>query len=156
MFVYRVEKKRHLSTIFEGLGGKNHDFRWNTKGHPIIYASESKSLALHEKGGNLSKPFYGIPSEYVIAIIEIPDLDYDKIEIVNLPLGWNNFAEYYLETHRLGNEFTKSQNLALFVPSSMVHGEFNVLLNPNVIKDHKVILSYEPIDPRLRDIRNKN
>ena len=155
MFVYRIEKQQYLSTIFEGLAGKDYDFRWNTRGHPIIYASASKSLALHEKGGNLSKPSYGIPALYLIAIIEIPDLNYDRIEASALPAGWDNIAEYHPETQKTGNEFVLSDALALFVPSTMVPGEFNVLLNPNVIKDHEVKLTTEPINPRLIDINTK-
>lgn len=152
MFVFRIEKPKYLPTIFEGLAGKNYDFRWNTRGHPIIYASASKSLALHEKGGNLSKPSYGIPSNYLIVIIEIPDLDYHKIEAEMLPSGWDNIAEYHPQTQKIGNEFVLSDALALFVPSTMVPGEFNVLLNPNVIKGHNIKLTTEPINPRLIDI----
>jgi RES domain-containing protein len=149
MLVYRIEKEKYLSAILEGISGKDHDFRWNTKGHPIIYTSESRSLALHEKGGNLSKPLYGIPGDYLIAVIEIPGMDYDKLDSSQLPVGWDHFAEYHPEAQRIGDDFTQSKSLALFVPSTMVRGEFNVLLNPRVIADHQVNVTTEPIDPRL-------
>jgi len=153
MLVYRIEKEKYLPTIFEGQAGKDHNFRWNTKGHPIIYASESKSLALHEKGGNLSRPSYGIPADYLVAIIEIPDRDYERVAINKLPKGWDDFAEYHPTSQQIGDKFTRSKALALFVPSTMVKGEYNVLLNPNVIKKHKVKLITELIDHRLTDIR---
>lgn len=149
MLVFRIEKEKYLSAILEGTPGKDHDFRWNTKGHPIIYTSETKSLALHEKGGNISKPSYGIPGDYLIAVIEIPDLGYDKLDSSCLPTAWNHFAEYHPETQRIGNEFTQSKALAIFVPSTMVRGEFNVLLNPRVIREYQETVSTEPIDPRL-------
>ena len=85
----------------------------NSKAVIIIYTSESKSLALHKKGGNLSKPSYGIPSHYLVAIIEIPDWDYDRIEAKALPEGWDNIAEYHPETQKIGNKFVLSDAFAL-------------------------------------------
>ncbi len=156
MFVYRIEKQKFLPTIFEGIGGKNYDFRWNNKGYPIIYASESKSLALHEKAANLSSPSHRIPSHYVIAVIEIPDFDYPKILPASLPQNWNDITAYHPETQRIGNEFVLSDQLAIVVPSTLIPGEFNVLLNPKAIKKHDVSLSTELINDRLVDSRNQS
>ncbi len=149
MFVYRIEKQKFLPTIFEGIGGKNFDFRWNNKGYPIIYASESKSLALHEKAANLSSPSHRIPSHYVIAIIEIPDKKYQRIVPSDLPPNWNDITTYHPETQRIGNEFVLSDELAIIVPSTLIPGEYNVLLNPKAIKNNDVTLSTELINDRL-------
>lgn len=69
MFAIRVEKEKYVSSVLVGMPGDVAGFRWNSKGHPIIYASESRSLALHEKSGNLSKPFYSLPSFSVLVAI---------------------------------------------------------------------------------------
>ncbi len=153
MKVFRVEKTKYLSTLLDGIGGRDHDFRWNTKGHPIIYASESRSLALHEKAGNMSRPFFGLPSIFCIAVITLPDGPYEKIRAEDLPAGWDRIDRYHPATQDLGDNFTVSDELALFVPSTIVKGEYNVLINPKEAGKMHLSIHTEHIDPRLLEAR---
>ena len=153
MFAYRVDKKKYVGTLLQGLPGAESDFRWNTKGHPIIYASYSRSLALHEKSGNMSKPFYGLSTSYVLAVIELPDLSYKRILQDDLPDGWDLIGAYHPKTQEIGDAFSLSVELALFVPSTIVNGEFNVLINPNKAMILNLKITTEAIDERLRDLR---
>ncbi len=153
MFAYRVEKQQHLSTILKGIPGDVSDFRWNTKGHPIIYSSESRSLALHEKCANLSKPFYGLPSSYVLVQIELPKNKYRKILAEELPEGWDIIGSYHPQTQKIGDDFTSSKELALIVPSTLVKGEFNILINPSRAVELDLRITVESIDERLVDLR---
>jgi len=154
MQAYRIEKDKYINTLLEGIPGKDFDFRWNTKGHPLIYAAESKSLALHEKAGNLSKPFFGLPTFYRIVTIELPGFDYGKILSTDLPAGWNKLDSYHQSTQNIGNEFSLSEELALFVPSTIVKGEYNVLINPRLAVKENLSVTVEPIDKRLLDSRS--
>lgn len=152
MEVFRIEKEKYLQTIFDGFPGKEFDFRWNTKGHPIIYASESRSLALHEKCANMGKPFYGLSTSFKIAMISLPDMLFRRILANELPKDWNNFNTYHPVTQKIGDDFCKSEELALLVPSTIVNGEFNVIINPRIIEQCKVKLSVEKIDRRLLNL----
>lgn len=150
MFAYRVEKEKYVSSVLKGIPGEVAGFRWNTKGHPIIYTSESRSLALHEKGGNLSKPFYGMPAFYVLVTIKLPDTAYRKIFPEDLPQGWDRIEAYHPATQEIGDTFTASGELAIFVPSTIVRGEFNILINPRLALEKSLSLRIEQIDARLK------
>jgi RES domain-containing protein len=153
MLAYRVEKKKYIPTILDGIPGEKFDFRWNTKGNPIIYASATKSLALHEKSGNMSKPFYGLHTSYVLVKIEFPDGDYRKIQPKDLPKGWDDVGGYHRETQEIGNRFIASDQLVMYVPSTIVKGEYNVLINPRKAHDFDIKISAEEINKRLQDLR---
>lgn len=152
MFAYRVEKEKYVPSVLTGMPGEVASFRWNTKGCRIIYASESRSLALHEKVGNLSKPFYGLPNFYVLVAIELPDVSYRKILSEDLPQGWDRIGAYHPSTQEIGDAFTLSSELAIFVPSTIVRGEFNVLINPRFAMEKNLPVNIEQIDARLKQV----
>lgn len=150
MEVYRIEKQRFLPTILDGIPGKKCSFRWNTKGHPMIYSAENRSLALVEKLANIGAHYGGIPPDYFMVVLEIPDNSYRKIEPSSLPLNWDALEEYHIQTQKIGNTFLHSDELILLVPSVIVKGEFNVLLNPSVLNDGRISTRIEQIDARLQ------
>jgi len=150
MEVYRIEKTQFLPTILEGIPGEKFSFRWNSKSHPIVYAAGSRSLALVEKMANIGMHYGGIPIAYVIAVIEIPDHAYHIIDHAGLPENWNALDEYALQTQHIGDAFLDSEEMALYVPSVIVHGEYNILLNPTAMQATKVNVREEYIDARLQ------
>lgn len=149
MKAYRVEKQKYLKSLLHGIAGIQHSFRWNTKGNPIIYAAESKSLALLEKCANLSKPFQGLTSDYVLVSIHLPIDTCRTIQPNKLPENWNSIVQYHKETQRIGNAFVNSDELALHVPSSIVTSECNVLINPAEAQKMRLTYTYEEIHVRL-------
>ena len=38
--VFRIVKKKYAGTALEGLGAKRYGGRWNSKGTPVVYASD--------------------------------------------------------------------------------------------------------------------
>jgi len=153
MEVFRIEKTKYLNSILQGIPGKQYSFRWNTRVHPIIYASMTKSLALYEKSANMSKPFHGYYPQYVIASVQLPDEKYKTILPQDLPRGWDKIDEYHPKTQEIGDRFVSSNELALLVPSTIVSGEFNVIINPNEALKLNLTVLTEQIDERLRDLR---
>jgi len=153
VLAFRIEKEKYLASMLQGLGGKFHSFRWNTKGNPIIYAAESKSLALIEKSGNMSRPSFGIPKAYKLVTLALPDIEFRRISSSNLSDGWDQFDHYAPETQGIGDTFLQSDELALFVPSSIVKGEYNILINPNHKLLPKIKWTFEEVDKRLLDGR---
>lgn len=149
MEVYRIEKRGYLPTLLAGIPGEKFSFRWNTKGHPIIYAAESRSLALVEKLANIGTHYGGIPELFEIAVINIPNKNYKRISPNELPDHWNLLSEYNAETQRTGNKFLESNELVLYVPSVVVKGEYNALLNPVLAQNTGVNFHTENIDARL-------
>ena len=153
MKVFRIGKAKRISSILQGIPGRDHNFRWNTRGHPIIYASMSRSLALHEKSANISKPFYGLNPNYLIVCIHLPNTHYKSITIEDLPIGWGKINEYHPMTQKIGNSFTLSDELIMLVPSTIVSNEYNVLINPRKALEVNLTIMTEQIDDRIRDLR---
>ena len=48
MRAYRLAKARYADTALDGSGAKAHGGRWNSKGVPMVYASDSIALAALE------------------------------------------------------------------------------------------------------------
>lgn len=128
MFVYRLSKKNYARLSGDGAalaGG-----RWNSKGTAIIYTSGSRSLAMLEKYIHL--PSGILPKDLVMICVEIPDtLINKKVEVKTLSSDWKNDTGL-LTTRKIGDDFVSS-NMAcvLQVPSAIVPGDHNYLINPD-------------------------
>lgn len=133
MKLYRITKRAYAN--LDGLGGLYVCGRWNQKGHRVIYASESISLAAWEKFIHITDR-KDLPTDLVVITIDVPDnIKVQKVPARVLVPGWNTptpFMPYKEETIQFGTEFLKQNtHLILKVPSVVVNGEYNYLLNPN-------------------------
>ena len=132
MKIYRIVNIAHAN--LDGLGGIYGPGRWNKKGYRVVYASGSISLAAWEKIIHITD-YQNLPMNLVVITINLPD----NIEIKEVPgnvlvPGWNiptKFRPFKKETVEFGTEFLRQNSyLVLKVPSAVVKGEYNYLLNP--------------------------
>ncbi len=128
MKVFRLARKKYKIEL-SGKGAAQSGNRWNSKGTEMIYCSESRALAMAEVAVHL--PLGLLPNDFVMMEIEIPALVKVKtIASASLPVGWNNFP-HGPATQKIGDEFIrKSSTCILKVPSAVVKGDFNYLINP--------------------------
>lgn len=128
MLVYRIARASYINDL-SGFGAREYGGRWNQKGVPVVYASESRSLAVLEYLVHL--PLSLLPSELRIATISIPDeIVPVQIAIDKLPATWRNYPAP-LKLADMGAAWIKAgKNLLLRVPSAIVEQEFNILINP--------------------------
>lgn len=129
MKVFRICKEKYANDL-SGTGAKLVGGRWNSKGIPILYTSESRALAMTEVAVHL--PYNLIPNDFVLVTIDIPEnLKLEEVLVKNLSKKWNNFP-INNSTQNIGNEFVKNNDaLVLKVPSAVVAGDFNYLINSN-------------------------
>lgn len=129
MKVFRICKEKCANDL-SGTGAKLVGGRWNSKGIPILYTSESRALAMAEVAVHL--PYNLIPNDFVLVTIDIPEnLKLEEVLVKNLSKKWNNFP-INNSTQNIGNEFVKNNDaLVLKVPSAVVAGDFNYLINSN-------------------------
>jgi len=151
MFViWRLTPQRHAQEAFTGEGAALFGGRWNLPDIPLVYCAESRSLAalevlanIRDPGVHFAMPWVTIPAELSAELIEKPG---------KLPENWRA-NPYSLETQRFGTEWVQARrSVALRVPSVVVPGEFNYLLNPAHPQFTKVKIGKpEPFafDPRL-------
>jgi RES domain-containing protein len=128
MIVFRLSKSIYAKDL-SGKGAEMSGGRWNSKGIPMIYTSESRALctaeiAVHTSLGN-------IPADYFLTSIEIPkNIALQSIGVDLLPYDWKSFPHSYA-TQIIGDTFSREKkSLVLKVPSAVVQGEFNYLINP--------------------------
>ena len=131
MIVYRIERKRYLDAALSGLGAASaNGFRWNSLGTRLVYTAESRALATLEVYVHLDLS-EDLPTDRYYVTIEIPD-DVKMVEIAShdLPEDWDAKPPG-ISTRVIGDEFVIGHEAAVLrVPSSIVPGEFNYLINP--------------------------
>ena len=128
MIVYRLAKAKY-SHILSGKGAELTGGRWNSKGVQMIYTSESRALCTAEIAVHM--PLGILPSDYKIITIDIPEI-IKIIELTNtkLPSDWRS-VPHPGSTQKIGDDFIFRNNSAVLkVPSVVVPGYYNYLLNP--------------------------
>ena len=129
MIVYRICKARYAKTAFSGAGGLDSPGRWHRRGQPIIYAAPTLSLAALEYFVHLGRTDTKIAFVSAHAIIA-DDPAMEVVDPASLPGNWKSSPPIDA-TMDLGTRWClEMRSLAIKVPSAVVPGEFNYLLNP--------------------------
>jgi RES domain-containing protein len=129
MIVYRLTRgKYHLD--LSGKGAELYGGRWNSKGIPMLYTSQSRALAFAEIAMHI--PMGIVPKDYFLISIEIPDTaGILKLTEADMPADWRS-NPHSNTTQQIGDDFvTVNKYLVLQVPSAVVPGDYNFLVNPN-------------------------
>ncbi|MEH6631375.1 MAG: RES family NAD+ phosphorylase [Halopseudomonas aestusnigri] len=127
MEIYRLAHAKYAD--LSGKGGIYGSGRWHNKGYPILYTASSRSLAalerfVHETASTLPK--------LKLITIWLPDnftiVRYTETE---LPKGWDQLPDTSA-SRNFGSKWLEEEKCAgLQVPSAIVRGEYNLLINPN-------------------------
>ncbi len=128
MIVYRLAKERFKNDL-SGKGAEIAGGRWNSKGVAVLYTSESRALCTTEIA--VHTPLGILPDDFYLITIDIPDnIEIKEIKATQLPENWKNIP-HINDTQQTGNKFIKEKKfLVLKVPSAVVQGDYNYLLNP--------------------------
>lgn len=126
MIVYRLSKSIFASDL-SGRGAEIAGGRWNSIGVPIVYTGESRALATAEVAVHISRA--NIPTDYSIISIEFPDDSIFIPEVKTLPINWADVPPQE-ESKEYGDNFVdEGQYLVMKVPSAVIPGDFNYLIN---------------------------
>lgn len=146
---WRIVKAKHAPAAFSGKGAADNGGRWNSRGVAVVYCSQSKSLAALESLVHLNPP---VRFEYVAMRVTFDESLVEWFPGRKLPDGWR--AEPPPPgTQRIGDLWARaSRSAVLALPSVIIPGEFNFLLNPTH-QDFSKISRGKPeafvFDPRL-------
>ena len=129
MIVYRLSKSK-FSNDLSGKGSEKSGGRWNSKGTALVYTGQSRALCTTEIA--VHTPLGILPNDYELVTIEIDDaIEIKELDVRKLSKKWMVFPHAH-ETQVLGDKFVaENKYLILKVPSVVVQGEFNYLINPN-------------------------
>src|SRR5271156_2327957 len=136
MQVWKICRAKYQDSALTGTGARLFAGRWNNAGVPVVYTSRNLALASVEFFVNLDPG--DAPSDLVSIRIEIPDdLEVERIDEAGLPGDWRRMDNRSLRD--LGSSgLTSGRTVALEVPSAVVKGERNLLLNPDHPDFHQV------------------
>lgn len=125
--VWRITTRRFADQAFTGEGARLYGGRWNRVGQSVIYAAESRSLALLE----MLVQDEPLRAKYVLIPAHLhPAVSTETLDANTLPPDWRSgTGREALQT--LGAEWlSRSRTCVLAVPSAVVPAEFNFLINP--------------------------
>jgi RES domain-containing protein len=150
MKLYRIAKTRYIRDL-SGEGARLYGGRWNLRGTPMMYTSESRALAAIEFTVHLS--LSQAPGDLSLATLEIPgNISPEEIDLKALPDHWQKYPPPQLLAE-VGTEWTRSlSSLLMRVPSAVVPHEFNILINPlhkDLKKVRLIVVENFPLDNRL-------
>jgi RES domain-containing protein len=94
----------------------------------MLYTSQSRALCTAEIA--VHTPMGILPDDYVLVTLEIPGHSIYSISTSDLPKDWKAIPPAP-STRWLGDQFIKNKKfLSMKVPSIVVQGEYNFLINP--------------------------
>lgn len=147
MRLWRVS--RHVE--LDGIGGTLVSGRWSTRGRPVVYAADHPALAVLEAIVQLGIDRSEYPVNYRLLEIDVPDgVAPRDVAGADLPAKWR---EQERVTRAIGDGWLAARRSALLrVPSAVVRGGFNVLINPEHADASRIRVAEvtpDPFDPRL-------
>lgn len=154
MTVFRLSKSKY-SRDLSGHGAENTGGRWNSRGTPMLYTSQSRALCTTEIAVHI--PLGIVPKDYEMISIEIPDsIKIAVLKTSELPDDWNSIP-HGNSTQLIGDAFIREgKSLVLKVPSVVVPGDYNFLINPlhrDIAKISIITTELFSFDERLFGVR---
>lgn len=131
VLLYRISKTKRVKEL-TGEGARRSGGRWNLKGVPVLYTSDSTALAALEKLVHV--PLRLLPKNLSVLTLELPDhLPVTKIEAEELPDNWHEYPTSSKLTNISQEWINQQATVALCVPSAIIPGAEgrNYILNPN-------------------------
>lgn len=147
---WRITKRKHARNAFIGEGAREFGGRWNNQGSAIVYTAQSQSLAALEILVHLDSS--ELLEKYVLIGVEFDQSLIRPVEPAALPRRWRSDPPPP-EVRSVGDDWILAGTSAVLqVPSALVPGENNFLLNPEH-RDFSRLRFGKPLafrfDPRL-------
>ena len=124
------DKKKHLVDVLSGEGARLGGGRWNHSGVPVVYVSETISLAVLELFIHFTRQDIAISKSLIVVPVLIPDsVKVTEVSVQSLAPGWNSSPPPDF-TRDIGSEWARSGDSAVLrVPSAIIPEEHNFVLN---------------------------
>lgn len=149
MTLFRISRRKYASDL-TGHGAEITGGRWNSRGIPAIYTSDSRALCALEVAVHL--PLHLAPVDYCIISLSVPENLILTVNRNNLPDNWSRVPHSDVSQKFGDLMLLENRHLGFRLPSAIVPEEFNVILNPKhpTINEVQIVdISDFPFDERL-------
>ena len=135
MLVFRITLTKYANSLL----ASGRAARWNSNDVKMIYTSNSRALACLENVVHRSK--LGLSTNFSVMEIDVSSsIPITALSLKDLPKNWDQFEQMHL-MQKIGDQWiNECKTAVLKVPSSIIHDEFNYLLNPNHLDFKKIKL----------------
>ena len=124
---WRIVKEKYANSAFSGEGASRTGGRWNSRGTWIVYTSATKSLAALESLVHLNPP---VLFNYMAICATFDESLVERMPYSLLPDEWREHPAPQT-TQKLGDAWVReARSAVLELPSVIIPGETNYLLNP--------------------------
>ena len=151
MRLWRLVKTKYASTAFDGEGARLHGARWTSPGTRVAYASSNSALAVVEVLVHMTGAG-GILPGYSLVTATLPDDLVEDMPAADLPVDWDS-SPVPPQVQAIGDAWIRSgRSPALRVPSAVVEGSYNILINPEHSDFAQLVVESSvpfALDPRL-------
>jgi len=128
MNLFRIAREKYIRDL-SGEGARRYGGRWNKKGDAVLYTSTHESLAVLELLAHVSLQL--MPNDLHVLVLSLPDhIDSTQITPKQLPRNWQSYPAPVKLAETGSKWLISKKTLMLRVPSVIIPGEQNVLLNP--------------------------
>ena len=146
---WRLTKTKYLRAAWDGAGARKAGGRWNSVGVAVVYTSGTLSLTLVEVLVHLPS---GVLPAYSAIRVEFDEALVSAVAPSRLPSDWRD-SPPPSGTRAIGDRwFAAGSSAVLRVPSVVVRGEFNYVMNPSHPDFGRLVIGRPtafPFDPRL-------
>ena len=142
MIVYRISIAKYSTKLI----ASGFPARWNSKDAKVIYTAQSSALACLENV--VHRNSRGLQKDFRQMNIAIPDaIEMEEIKETDLKSEWEEFLQMPY-TQSIGDAWiTAAKTPILKVPSAIIPGDSNYLLNPSHKDFLKIkLIKTEPFD----------
>jgi RES domain-containing protein len=128
---WRIVKKKYQTAVLSGEGARLGGGRWNYPGVPVVYGSETLSLAALELFVHFVRKDIVIGKALVAIPITVPDnVGVTDVLTADLKTGWDSSPPSD-STRDIGTKWIRDGlSAVLRVPSAIIPEEHNYVMNP--------------------------
>lgn len=148
---WRIVRETWKHAAFTGEGSRRWPGRWNSRGIPVVYTAESRSLAVLEALVNFEGADRRRLPPCVLFEARFDERWVEVVEPRTLPREWDAYPATPA-SRAIGDRWATELSAAVLrVPSIVTRGEFNYLLNPSHPDFGRIEIG--PPEPMLWDPR---
>ena len=136
--VYRLTVDPYSDDL-SGIGASLSGGRWNRSGFRVLYTAGSRALATLEVLVHVPTTF--VPKSYYLLTIRLPEDSLLSVPLDQLPDGWDSLTPPVTIKDITEAWLAENRFLLLKVPSAVVAGEYNYLINPAHSRASEVLIT---------------